>query len=603
MKKAVLVAGIFAVVVLSIILVSAFNFNGFFGKINGKSFTGRVIDSGSCLPDQTIFKISDITNAHGELWNGVNYNKAICYTEFWVTYSGASPHLCTSTNTVLKLSGDTNAHGEINTLNNYNYNVCYGDLSCTNRAVCNSDEKNIINLSSNTNAHFGADASYPTLVCCKQAPIVPAGCPSGICRVYWSDRSDGSAIIRNTNVNIPVWLVALTGPEITNVNFSIYEEDGFTDDKVRVGANALQIPASNGKAIARWDITNEDMRAGGECIPFTNVCLEPNPWEFYFSANYTSLNNVSDLLFVDKIPSGNVPPIAQIISPNDGDINFTAEEVFFNHNSYDPDGGIVGASWNVSDGNLITQDSFTHAYFQGGTKEITLTITDNEGDSATDRVTITIIREGVNVVPIISAPIDGQMYTDLEISYDGSNSYVFNDTRNSLVHTLICFGGNCPDMIRNIPILDTLNKKGVFDEMFYNWTFGVGIPNVQGYARKNGKVNYTLPGDQQIALLVKAFGEEGTDKVSFRIGGSQFAQCSNDRTKYFDGNRWLNTTGTSAATCDALPTDEYPAGCCPVYYTCDFTSHYCTNQCNTLTLNNSQIRNCGDYNNVPGKDR
>src|SRR3989338_7792556 len=71
----------------------------------------------SCPENQTILRLSNLTNAHAEKYNGGNnYPIQICYNEiFEVNYNGANPHQCGAinlipNNTVLRLSSDTNAH-------------------------------------------------------------------------------------------------------------------------------------------------------------------------------------------------------------------------------------------------------------------------------------------------------------------------------------------------------------------------------------------------------------------------------------------------------------------------------------------------------------
>ncbi len=58
--------------------------------------------------------------------------------------------------------------------------------------------------------------------------------------------------------------------------------------------------------------------------------------------------------------------------------------------SSDPDGGIVSWAWNFGDGGTATGATTTHAYAAGGTYNVQLTVTDNDGatDSVTQQVTV-----------------------------------------------------------------------------------------------------------------------------------------------------------------------------------------------------------------------
>ena len=77
-------------------------------------FTPEVSAQNTCSnSSQIILKLSNLSNAHGEWWDGTNYLQEVCYDSiFGVTYGGTNPHDCTGTNNVIDLSGITNAHGE-----------------------------------------------------------------------------------------------------------------------------------------------------------------------------------------------------------------------------------------------------------------------------------------------------------------------------------------------------------------------------------------------------------------------------------------------------------------------------------------------------------
>jgi len=126
-----------------------------------------------CVNDnQIIISLYDLNDSHGTLWNDSNYGYKICYTDvFGVNYTGVNSHLCNGNNTILKLSNYTNAHAESSSLNDYNTNVCFGDMSCTLRASCLTNESLILSLSNYTNAHLavGNFASYNNKLCCVRS--------------------------------------------------------------------------------------------------------------------------------------------------------------------------------------------------------------------------------------------------------------------------------------------------------------------------------------------------------------------------------------------------------------------------------------------------
>jgi len=125
-----------------------------------------------CTDSQRILKISSLSNAHAELWNGSgNYTIEICFDEiFGFDYNGQSPQECTGTNTVLRLAdgttSETNAHAERREGSNpeYGLEVCYGDLVCVSRPAdeaCDeaAGEREVVSLSADTNAHLETNDS------------------------------------------------------------------------------------------------------------------------------------------------------------------------------------------------------------------------------------------------------------------------------------------------------------------------------------------------------------------------------------------------------------------------------------------------------------
>jgi len=105
---------------------------------------------------------------------------SICYNNiFNQRYLGENPHECNeeNTNTVLVLDSEKNSHGKINEIANSEneIRVCYGDLSCT--AVvgeCRENEKKIVSLSSQKNAHFSIsnEEGYEINICCSTSPQI-----------------------------------------------------------------------------------------------------------------------------------------------------------------------------------------------------------------------------------------------------------------------------------------------------------------------------------------------------------------------------------------------------------------------------------------------
>ena len=238
-----------------------------------------------CIPpDQTILRLSASSNAHGELWNGAgDYGWEICYNEIFGV-GGNGDRTCHS-NKVVGLDASTNAHAENVSLTNYQTNVCYGDLICTTRLnSCNADEKCVVTLSANTNAHLAdcnSSDAYSTKICCKPLVIVIPALTSA----YWTNNA--GSVITTAGIGDSVKLVAEGTPDGTNITFEVFDSNPVTDSPIRTGVNALSAIISGGKATASTTITPADYNAGS------------GTRDFYFIASVVSNHNIN-------ISSGNL---------------------------------------------------------------------------------------------------------------------------------------------------------------------------------------------------------------------------------------------------------------------------------------------------------
>jgi len=87
--------------------------------------------------------------------------------------------------------------------------------------------------------------------------------------------------------------------------------------------------------------------------------------------------------------------------------------------SYDPDGSIVTYSWGFGDGNTATGVNVSHAYSDNGFYSVTLTVTDNDGATASAHATkIVMNRSPVASFTETAETVD----TDETISFDASES-------------------------------------------------------------------------------------------------------------------------------------------------------------------------------------
>jgi PKD repeat protein len=75
---------------------------------------------------------------------------------------------------------------------------------------------------------------------------------------------------------------------------------------------------------------------------------------------------------------------------------------FSSSGSSDPDGTIVGYSWNFGDGGTSTSANPSHAYNSVGTFTATLTVTDDRGGTNSKSVTITVNPDPAKVLHVES---------------------------------------------------------------------------------------------------------------------------------------------------------------------------------------------------------
>jgi PKD repeat protein len=128
---------------------------------------------------------------------------------------------------------------------------------------------------------------------------------------------------------------------------------------------------------------------------------------------------------LEQKPGGNQPPQAQFsfspITPKVGeDIVFDASA------SKDPDGQIVEYLWDFGDGSPAESGpTVIHAYGSPGQYTVKLTVTDDQGLSASAEKTLTVVMSVVSAVRK-SVPAPGQ--SPLGIAYDGSALWVVDST-------------------------------------------------------------------------------------------------------------------------------------------------------------------------------
>ncbi|MEA2080351.1 MAG: PKD domain-containing protein, partial [Pseudomonadota bacterium] len=115
--------------------------------------------------------------------------------------------------------------------------------------------------------------------------------------------------------------------------------------------------------------------------------------------------------------AGNQPPTADANGPYNGTVNVPL--TLDGSASSDPDGTIV-YSWDFGDGNTGTGASPTHVYITDGTFNVSLTVTDDAGDTGTDATTATIGLGNQPPVADANGPYSGTV--GVAVSFDGTGS-------------------------------------------------------------------------------------------------------------------------------------------------------------------------------------
>jgi hypothetical protein len=166
MKKGVVELTLFVLFLLVLF------FSGVFAAppVEGTCSIVAKADCDTSTEGYALIGLSAANNAHAQQLVGRAF--ADWYPYVLCCAFGNGNKVCNTTvsNKVLGLSSDTNAHAEVPSLNNYQtWKICYEDLVCrasTTGCSISTNEVEIVNLSSPTNAHVGTGAGFQTAICC-----------------------------------------------------------------------------------------------------------------------------------------------------------------------------------------------------------------------------------------------------------------------------------------------------------------------------------------------------------------------------------------------------------------------------------------------------
>ncbi len=341
--------------VLMLVIVSMF----LFIVTNKSKITGKAIET-TCPDDNTVFKISALTNAHAGTWDGSGYANKVCST-------ASSGHACKGYNVVARLSSTNNAHVEKKGLTTAGYsNVCFGDLTChyyNSSGLCDSGEC-IATISADTNAHVGDCSAYTTRICCEIL-----------------NRAPKFALDTQTA------FTKLQG-ETFNYKFNATDEE---NDPITYFDNA----------------TLFDINSNTGIVSFTPSATLKGTFSVRITAGDDKGANESiaiSLTITDK----NFPPVITSFTPEDLDIKLEAGYDYqFAYQANDPDGTIPSSNW-ILDNNLKSiNKTFVYSPSNSNIGKHTLKLVISDGllnsSLAWD---ITIIPE--NHAPVLKSSIPNQ---------------------------------------------------------------------------------------------------------------------------------------------------------------------------------------------------
>ena len=161
----------------------------------------------------------------------------------------------------------------------------------------------------------------------------------------------------------------------------------------------------------------------GGNVPMQSFYLDYFTERFQSVSNLEGLENGAFLIRALGSVGANTPPsVTGTIDPNPADVG---ELITFDASgSTDPDGQIISYLWEFGDGTTSQQAVATHSYTMSGEYNITLTVTDNDGASAsaTGVVGVSQNTPPVAVGTISPDPASNPLFVGQTIMFDASGS-------------------------------------------------------------------------------------------------------------------------------------------------------------------------------------
>jgi YD repeat-containing protein len=270
-------------------------------------------------------------------------------------------------------------------------------------------------------------------------------------------------------------------------------------------------------------------------------CCDPSAQVWTMNADGSAQINVSNSSNGDYSASWangsfNQIPIANAGGSYSGTVG---QNISFNGGgSSDPDGSIVSYAWNFGDSGTGSGVAPTHVYTTAGTYNVTLTVTDNNGATASATASATVIAANQPPVANAGGPYSG--VTGSSIQFNGSASH---DSDGSIVSYAWNFGdGGTGSGVAPAHVYTTAGT--------YNVTLTV-TDNNGATASATATATVTVPNQPPVANAGGAYSGLTAQTIDFNGGGSSDS----------DGSivSYLWTFGDGGTGSGAAPLHSYTA--------------------------------------------
>ena len=474
--------------------------------------------STTCPNNQTILRLSAVTNAHGALWNTQNYPVKVCYDQIFgkqyfdlrkndpnieATKKLNIEHECKTgdSNMVVKLSSEINTHAG-NLSSEYQESICYGDLKCEVKATCNATEKLLVSLSSSENAHLSNSSDYPVKICCSSAQA-----------------NQVSVEICNNNVD-----------DDNDNLIDCADNDCSSNNACIQTGNCTQGTTLCSDGICRQTCTEFTCNNNNQCENGEGCqCNDCHGFQDGCAVNLTCSFRTNTCQVCSTIGQGTsfnsgtktCEPDSgigvRILSPLQWQKFSNSTNITFNQSSYSMRKDL-NITWAFGDGNFarirncLTNGNCntTHRYRKQAHYTAFATVREQGGVRPNNSfVDILVYKPGTNVFAIITKPKTGERIESGEaVSFNANESYAAKCTFNQCENGKTCYPvGELHCYNLNIP---PQNYK-----LWFEWTFDAGLPN-QEILIGTWNQNYS-----QVVEFDKIFSTEGQHFASLRVGFEQ----------------------------------------------------------------------------------